>query len=224
MRLFTDNLAVKTHEHSATLRNILAFTQLKMFKSHVDYLPLKLRAKLEIQDSKWKGVLQCSIFYVFSIFRYKSIVCSHLFYDSKQLRALLCLNFAWLRDEFQRNWESSLVIPAFAAVYWWKTWQISTRIARNPTWIRTRYLLTKRIEHYFYTSLSGKTVLLISNHTNNANLLKIELFRWSPYDIMICITLSLNLLFFALLYSTLFYLTSLHFTSLHSTTQYLKEC
>jgi len=34
---------------------------------------------------------------------------------------------------------------------------------------------------------------------------------------MICITLSLNLLFFTLLYSTLFYLTSLHFTSLHNT-------
>jgi len=82
LSLFTD-MAVKTHEHSATLRNILAFTQLKIFISRMNSLSLKPRAKLKIQDSKWKGVLQCSIFYIFSIFRYKSIVCSQLFYDSQ---------------------------------------------------------------------------------------------------------------------------------------------
>jgi len=52
LKLYTDNLAVKTHEQSATLRNIMEFTQDKIFRSYMNSLPLKPRAKIKTQDNK----------------------------------------------------------------------------------------------------------------------------------------------------------------------------
>jgi len=106
LKLITDNLALKTHEHSATLRNIMAFTQLKIFKSHMNSIPLKPRAKLKIQDGKWKDVLQCSILYVFSIFRYKSIVCSQfilwLSITQETIMLKFCMTEGWISKEYRK--------------------------------------------------------------------------------------------------------------------------
>jgi len=50
LKLYTDSLAVKTHEQSATLTNIMVFTQLKIFWPYMNSLPLKPRSKLKTQS------------------------------------------------------------------------------------------------------------------------------------------------------------------------------
>jgi len=49
----------------------MAFTQLKIFRSYMISLPLKPRAKLQTQDSKWKGVhifhIQILIYCLFTV-------------------------------------------------------------------------------------------------------------------------------------------------------------
>jgi hypothetical protein len=105
LKLYTDNLTVMIHEQPATLTNILAFTQHKIFRSYMNSLPLKPRAKLKTQDRKWKGVLQCNILYTLSIFRYKSIVCSQFILWLSITQDTIMLKYCVSEGWIPKGWE-----------------------------------------------------------------------------------------------------------------------
>jgi hypothetical protein len=105
LKLYTDILAVNTHEQSATLTNIMAFTQFRIFRTYMNSLPLKPRAKLKTQDSKWKGVLQCSILYILSIFSYKSIVCSWFILWLSITQDTIMLKCGMIEGWILKEWE-----------------------------------------------------------------------------------------------------------------------